>query len=60
MSYDPDTPEKQEKFQDCTMDIYSIRLTSWHARIARRIGLGNLSRGIRLIIEWWAKLKGWD
>jgi len=37
--------------QDCAMDNYNARITSWHARAARKIGGGNLSAGIRLAIE---------
>lgn len=40
-----------QPLSDAAMDAYSIRLTPFHARIARRIGIGNLSRGVRLAIE---------
>jgi hypothetical protein len=47
--------EKQEdhqaKYQEEAMDVYGVRLPCWHARMARRLGLGNLSRGIRIAIE---------
>lgn len=33
------------------MDTYSVRLTAWHARMLRRIGAGNLSRGVRVLLE---------
>lgn len=34
------------------MDNYNARLTAWHARMARKIGNGNLSAGLRLAIEF--------
>ena len=37
--------------QDCAMDNYNARISSWHARVARKLGEGNLSAGIRLAIE---------
>jgi hypothetical protein len=43
--------KQQMMFQDPPMDTYSVKLASWHARMARRRGDGNLSRGIRLVIE---------
>ena len=48
----------QEKYQAEVMDIYSVRLTSWHARMARRIGMGNLARGIRIALEKMSKEEG--
>jgi hypothetical protein len=52
-----DKPEDhQAKWQEGAMDLYGVRLPSWHARMARRIGLGNLSRGIRIAIEKMAEL----
>jgi hypothetical protein len=47
--------DRQEKFQRECMDVYAVRLTAWHARMARRIGAGNLGRGIRIAIEKLAK-----
>jgi len=44
-------PSKQEKFQEEPMDNYTVRLTSWHARMARRYGRGKIARGIRIAIE---------
>jgi len=41
----------QEQYQEDPMEIYSVRLTAWHARHARRLGMGNLGRGIRIAIE---------
>jgi len=41
----------QERYQEDPMEIYSVRLTAWHARHARRLGMGNLGRGIRIAIE---------
>ena len=43
--------EDQEVYQRGSMDVYAVRLTAWHARMARRLGHGNLSRGIRLALE---------
>lgn len=37
--------------QDSALDVYSVRMTAKHARLARRIGDGNLSKGIRECIE---------
>ena len=37
--------------QDAPMDTYYNRLTAWHARKARKIGEGNLSKGVRIAIE---------
>lgn len=50
---DLDTEERtfQEHYQEEPMEIYSVRLTSWHARHARRLGHGNLGRGVRIAIE---------
>lgn len=39
------------KYDTQAMDNYTVRLTAMHARIARRIGLGNLAEGIRRLIE---------
>jgi hypothetical protein len=47
----------QEAHQRDSMDVYTMRLTSWHARMARRLGQGNLSRGVRLAIERFLKIK---
>jgi len=38
-------------YQDSPMTNYTARITAWHARMARRIGAGNLSEGVRLAIE---------
>lgn len=37
--------------QDAPMDVYPIRMTAAHARRARKIGQGNLSKGVRKSIE---------
>lgn len=37
--------------QDSPLDVYSIRITAFHARMARQLGNGNLSNGIRLALE---------
>ena len=36
-----------------TMSVYSVRLTAYHSRMARRAGLGNLSEGLRIAVEEW-------
>ncbi len=42
---------KQSK-QDCALDGYSVRLTAWHARQARKLsGNKELGDGIRKAIE---------
>ena len=46
-----DNARQDQPLSDTAMDAYSVRLTPFHARLARRIGVGNLSRGIRLAIE---------
>jgi hypothetical protein len=33
------------------MDVYSIRITAAHARHARRRGNGNVSEGVRTVLE---------
>ena len=33
------------------MDVYPIRMTAAHARKARKLGKGNLSKGVRDMIE---------
>ena len=50
-TYDLDSRDFQEHYQEEPMEIYSVRLTSWHARHARRLGMANLGRGIRIAIE---------
>jgi len=42
------------------MDVYTVRLTPRHARMARRIGRGNLSRGARIAIEKGSKIPDAD
>jgi hypothetical protein len=51
MRYDEQDKQQQVEFQDGPMDAYSVKLTSWHARMARRLGSGNLSRGMRIALE---------
>lgn len=48
--------DPQETYQREPMDAYAVRLTAWHARMARRLGQGNLSRGIRITIEKLSKI----
>lgn len=37
--------------QQCPLDGYSVRLTAWHARQARKLGNGELGEGVRRAIE---------
>ena len=37
--------------QEAPMDSYPVRITAAHARLARKFGDGNLSLGIRDMIE---------
>ena len=37
--------------QDSALDTYSVRLTAWHARMARELGDGCMGDGIRKAIE---------
>jgi len=43
------------KDQDDPLDNYNARLSAWHARMARKIGEGNLSGGIRKAIEYFIR-----
>ncbi len=43
-------PRKDANF---AMQVYTIRLGPKQARMARRLGDGNLSEGIRLAIDSW-------
>lgn len=38
-------------YPEVAMSVYYARLTATHARLARRMGDGNLSEGIRFAIE---------
>ena len=38
-------------YQDSPMSNYTARFTAWHARMARRVGEGNLSEGLRKALE---------
>lgn len=42
---------KWRQDQDGPMDTYAVKLTARHARYARQRGGGNLSRGVREVIE---------
>jgi hypothetical protein len=44
-------PGRKRLFPDVAMEVYYARLTATHARLARRMGQGNLSEGIRIAIE---------
>jgi len=44
-------PGRKRLYPDVAMEVYYARLTATHARLARRMGNGNLSEGIRLAIE---------
>lgn len=41
--------------QEAPLDSYSIRLAAWHARMARKLGKGNMGEGTRAAIEFAAK-----
>jgi len=38
-------------YNGIAMDVYPIRITSQQARAGRKIGRGNLSLGIRILLE---------
>lgn len=42
---------KLREQQDAAMDVYPVRMTAAHARLARKKGDGNLSEGVRALIE---------
>ena len=44
-------PGRKRLYPDVAMEVYYARLTATHARLARRIGHGNLSEGVRAAIE---------
>ena len=44
-------PGRKRLYPDVAMSVYYARLTATHARLARRLGHGNLSEGIRAAIE---------
>jgi hypothetical protein len=44
-------PGRKRLYPDVAMEVYYARLTATHARLARRLGGGNLSEGIRVAIE---------
>lgn len=58
MSDEGKQAECQKEFQDGPMDQYAVRLTAWHGLVAREAGGGNVSRGVRLALEAWAKMRG--
>lgn len=37
--------------QDDPLKIVSMRLPNWHVRVARKLGKGNLSEGVRIALE---------
>lgn len=37
--------------QEAPMDVYPVRMTAKHARMARKLGEGNLSQGMRVALE---------
>jgi hypothetical protein len=51
MTHDRYDENHQTQWQEEPMSPYTIRLTAWHARMARRQGKGNMGRGIRIAIE---------
>jgi hypothetical protein len=44
-------PGRKRLYPEVAMEVYYARLTATHARLARRVGSGNLSEGIRIAIE---------
>ena len=46
-----------QSIQDNAMDKYTCRITAWHARILRKEGGGNFSKGVRLAAELLARHK---
>ena len=44
-------PGRPRIFPEIAMSVYYARLTATHARLARRLGDGNLSEGIRVAID---------
>jgi hypothetical protein len=48
---DGDGQRRTRLLDDLPMDVYSVRLTPYHARMARLIGSGNMTEGIRTSIE---------
>jgi hypothetical protein len=48
-------PGRKRLYPDVAMEVYYARLTATHARLARRMGQGNLSEGIRIAIEHFEK-----
>jgi hypothetical protein len=44
-------PGRKRLYPEIAMEVYYARLTATHARLARRMGHGNLSEGIRAAIE---------
>jgi hypothetical protein len=44
-------PGRKRLYPDVAMEVYYARLTATHSRLARRLGNGNLSEGIRMAIE---------
>ena len=45
------SPGRRRIYPEIAMSVYYARLTARHARLARRLGDGNLSEGIRFAIE---------
>lgn len=44
-------PGRKRLYPDVAMEVYYARLTATHSRLARKLGQGNLSEGIRFAIE---------
>ena len=46
-----DGGSKYRTQQETAMDVYPVRMTAAHARIARKLGGGNMAEGVRLALE---------
>jgi len=45
-------PGRKRIFMDAALDVYYARISAHQARVARRLGEGNLSEGIRRAIDF--------
>jgi predicted RNA-binding protein YlqC (UPF0109 family) len=43
--------ELRTKYQEEPLKLVSVRLSFWHIQTAKKAGKGNISRGIRTILE---------
>ena len=51
------TSTKEVVYQDQPLRLISVRLPFWHTQIAKKLGSGNMSRGIRIALEGTKKKK---